>query len=195
MLYHLCYENVLHHTDGMEYLSDWTFVLLAAVMGLLASHSLGGALTRPGGRDAGGAADTYEFLAEVTVVLHGVCWSSNILSTAGAWYSFFFFPVCESLEGEGKRAGEREGWMSTRNPLHKQVDRKKREKQTCALLCFVDVFCCRYSLASSVVLSRRRLRARTQHTRNETNERARESESPYPRASTTTRGATWSGIG
>ena len=30
VLYHLCYENILHHTDGMEYLSDWTIVLGAA---------------------------------------------------------------------------------------------------------------------------------------------------------------------
>ena len=29
VLYHLCYENIIHKTDGMEYLSDWTFVLHA----------------------------------------------------------------------------------------------------------------------------------------------------------------------
>ena len=106
VLYHLCYENILHHTDGMEYLSDWTFILLAVVMGLLAFHSLGNGIpSRPAGGDGSNVADTHEILAEVTVAMHGVCWSSNIVSTAGAWYSFFFFPVCESLEGE-----EEEDW-------------------------------------------------------------------------------------
>ena len=40
VLYHLCYENILHHTDGMEYLSDWTFVLLGATFGMTAAFSL-----------------------------------------------------------------------------------------------------------------------------------------------------------
>ena len=86
VLYHLCYENILHQTDGMEYLSDWTFVLLGLVFGLLAWHSLAPASAGPK-------------LTELTVVLHGVCWSTNIVSTFGAWYSFLFFPQCESLEG------------------------------------------------------------------------------------------------
>lgn len=86
VLYHLCYENILHKTDGMEYLSDWTFVLLGLVFGLLAWHSLAPASAGPK-------------LTELTVALHGVCWSTNIVSTLGAWYSFFFFPQCESLEG------------------------------------------------------------------------------------------------
>ena len=85
VLYHLCYENILHQTDGMEYLSDWTFVLLGLVFGLLAWH-LAPASAGPK-------------LTELTVVLHGVCWSTNIVSTFGAWYSFLFFPQCESLEG------------------------------------------------------------------------------------------------
>ena len=81
VLYHLCYENILHQTDGMEYLSDWTFVLLGLVFGLLAWHSLAPASAGPK-------------LTELTVALHGVCWSTNIVSTLGAWYSFFFFPQC-----------------------------------------------------------------------------------------------------
>ena len=87
VLYHLCYENIIHKTDGMEYLSDWTFVLLGVVFGLLGAHSL----LAPGA--------VAPSLTETAVVLHGICWSTNILSTAGAWYSFFFFPQCESLEG------------------------------------------------------------------------------------------------
>lgn len=114
VLYHLCYENILHHTDGMEYLSDWTFVLLAIVMGLLAFHSLG--KTPTSGGDASGGGDAHhERLAEFTVALHGVCWSSNIVSTAGAWYSFFFFPVCESLEGE---EGGGDGWINVVPTTH-----------------------------------------------------------------------------
>ena len=85
--YHLCYENVKNHTDGMEYLSDWTFILLGMVFGLLAMFSL-----QPSTAEA-------PQLVELTTAMHGVCWSSNIVSTAGAWYSFFFFPVCKSLEG------------------------------------------------------------------------------------------------
>ena len=81
----------------MEYLSDWTIILLSVTMGLLAFYSLGA-----GGGDnlTNGGTESQERLAEFTVALHGVCWSSNIVSTVGAWYSFIFFPVCESLEGK-----------------------------------------------------------------------------------------------
>mmetsp|Transcript_33528 Transcript_33528/g.84444 ORF Transcript_33528/g.84444 Transcript_33528/m.84444 type:complete len:196 (-) Transcript_33528:134-721(-) len=103
VLYHLCYENVLHKTDGMEYLSDWTIVLLAIVMGLLAYHSLGNPPVRS--MESHRSADMHEVLADCTAALHGACWSSNIVSTAGAWYSFFFFPVCESLEGGERTSG------------------------------------------------------------------------------------------
>ena len=87
--YHLCYENILHHTDGMEYLSDWTIVLLCFVMGLLSWHSL---VKDPEGSVPG-------WVTELAVIAYGVAWSSNIMSTVGAWYSFFFYPICETLEG------------------------------------------------------------------------------------------------
>ena len=87
VLYHLCYENIKHHTDGMEYLSDWTFVLLGAVFGMTAAFSL--------------APETFasENVADLAVVAHSVVWPTNILSTIGAWYSFVFFPQCVALEG------------------------------------------------------------------------------------------------
>ena len=87
--YHLCYENILHHTDGMEYLSDWTIVLLCFVTGLLAWHSL---VEDPSKSVPG-------WVTELAVIAHGVAWSSNIMATIGAWYSFFFYPICETLEG------------------------------------------------------------------------------------------------
>jgi hypothetical protein len=87
VLYHLCYENIKHHTDGMEYLSDWTFVLLGAVFGMFSAFSL--------------APETFasENVADLAVVAHSVVWPTNILSTIGAWYSFVFFPQCVALEG------------------------------------------------------------------------------------------------
>ena len=87
VLYHLCYENILHPTDGMEYLSDWTFVLLGATFGMTSLFSL---------------APTFfasETVADLAVVAHSVVWPTNILSTIGAWYSFVFFPQCVALEG------------------------------------------------------------------------------------------------
>ena len=88
VLYHLCYENVVHETDGMDYLSDWTFVLLGVVSGATAAYSLRPELF---GSD--------RHAANLTAALYTVAWTSNTLSTAGAWYSFVFFPQCVALEG------------------------------------------------------------------------------------------------
>ena len=90
VLYHLCYENILHHTDGMEFLSDWTFVLLGAAFGMTAAFSLAPGLV---------GTVSSENVADLCVVAHSVAWSTNILSTVGAWYSFVFFPQCVALEG------------------------------------------------------------------------------------------------
>ena len=91
--YHLCYENILHHTDGMEYLSDWTFVLLGATFGMTAAFSLAPGLA------GGGSSGWREDVADLAIVAHSVVWPTNILSTIGAWYSFVFFPQCVALEG------------------------------------------------------------------------------------------------
>ena len=90
VLYHLCYENILHHTDGMEFLSDWTFVLLGAAFGMTAAFSLAPGLV---------GTVSSENVADLCVVAHSVVWPTNILSTVGAWYSFVFFPQCVALEG------------------------------------------------------------------------------------------------
>ena len=73
----------------MEYLSDWTIVLLCFVTGLLSWHSL---VEDP-------SASVPGWVTELAVIAHGVAWSSNIMATIGAWYSFFFYPICETLEG------------------------------------------------------------------------------------------------
>ena len=88
-VYHLGYENIKKHTDGFEYLSDWTFVLLCVTEGALA-------WCMQGVEPSEGA---YNARTNVLVILYSVCWSSNLLSSAGAWYSFFFYPMCVTLEG------------------------------------------------------------------------------------------------
>ena len=87
VLYHLCYENIKNHTDGLEYLSDWTFILMGITFGFLTFYSL-----TPNA--LGG-----EGLANFTRIAHSTTWPTNILSTVGAWYSFLFSPQCVALEG------------------------------------------------------------------------------------------------
>ena len=77
----------------MEYLSDWTFVLLGATFGMTAAFSLAPGLA------GGGSSGWREDVADLAIVAHSVVWPTNILSTIGAWYSFVFFPQCVALEG------------------------------------------------------------------------------------------------
>ena len=66
-----------------------SIVLLCFVTGLLSWHSL---VEDPSKSVPG-------WVTELAVIAHGVAWSSNIMATIGAWYSFFFYPICETLEG------------------------------------------------------------------------------------------------
>ena len=88
VLYHLCYENIIHRTDGLEYLSDWTFISLGVTFGFLTAYSL-----------SPNTMSGYPATATFTRIAHSTTWPTNVVSTTGAWYSFVFFPQCLALEG------------------------------------------------------------------------------------------------
>ena len=88
-VYHLGYEESKKHTDGFEYLSDWTFVLLCVTEGALA-------WCMQGVEPSEGA---YNARTNILVILYSVCWSTNLVSSAGAWFSYFAYPLCATLEG------------------------------------------------------------------------------------------------
>jgi len=87
--YHLGYEESKKHTDGFQYLSDWTFVLLCFTEGALAWN-----MQRVEKNEG-----DFNTRTNVMVILYSVCWSMNLVASAGAWYSFFFYPMCKTLEG------------------------------------------------------------------------------------------------
>jgi hypothetical protein len=89
LCYHLIYEESKKHTDGMEYLSDWTILFLCATEGALA-FSMFRTEKEPGALTT---------LTNILVIAYGVSWSLNLVSSAGAWYSFFAYPMCQQLEG------------------------------------------------------------------------------------------------
>jgi hypothetical protein len=90
LCYHLLYEERRKHTDGMDYLSDWTILWLCATEGALAFN-----MRREEKEDR-----AFDRVTNMLVIAYGVSWSMNIMSSAGAWYSFFAYPMCAQLEGE-----------------------------------------------------------------------------------------------
>ena len=89
--YHMVYEHSMQgrKTDGFDYLSDWTILLLFILEGALGMNMY--RTEREEGELDG--------LTNVLVIAYGVAWTTNVLSSAGAWYSFFAFPMCRALEG------------------------------------------------------------------------------------------------
>lgn len=89
LVYHLMYEESRKHTDGMQYLSDWTLLFLCAVEGALG-------LNMYRTERAEGDLDR---LTNVLVIGYGTAWAVNLVASGGAWYSFFAYPMCKTLEG------------------------------------------------------------------------------------------------
>lgn len=87
--YHLVYEESKKRTDGLEYLSDWTILWLCGVEGAL-GWAMRKTESEPGSLDR---------LTNRLVIAYGVAWSTNLVSSGGAWYSFFAYPMCKTLEG------------------------------------------------------------------------------------------------
>jgi len=87
--YHLVYEESKKRTDGMAYLSDWTILWLCGVEGAL-GWAMRKTESEPGALDR---------LTNRLVIAYGVAWSTNLVSSGGAWFSFFAYPMCETLEG------------------------------------------------------------------------------------------------
>ncbi|OUS44331.1 hypothetical protein BE221DRAFT_117512 [Ostreococcus tauri] len=87
--YHMIYEERKKHTDGMEYLSDWTILLLFATEGAL---GLSMYRTEREEGDLNG-------LANALTIAYATTWTMNLVASAGAWFSFFAYPMCATLEG------------------------------------------------------------------------------------------------
>jgi hypothetical protein len=87
--YHMIYEERKKHTDGMEYLSDWTILLLFATEG-----ALGLSMYRKE-REEG----DLNGLANALTIAYATTWTMNLVASAGAWFSFFAYPMCATLEG------------------------------------------------------------------------------------------------
>lgn len=85
----MVYEEGKKHTDGMAYLSDWTILWLCGVEGAL-GWAMRKTESEPGALDR---------LTNRLVIAYGVAWSTNLVSSGGAWFSFFAYPMCETLEG------------------------------------------------------------------------------------------------